>query len=386
MGAAKTVSATANTAAPAIASRPLTGDPPGCIAGAAVTVRSDALTRAVEAIFRAAGSGAHEAGRVAAQLVGANLSGHDSHGVGMVPRYIEVWRAGDLPLNRRPETVLASGPLRVLDAGGGLGQVAGDDAMQTAIAVAREHGVALVGLRDSHHLGRIGHWAEQGVAAGLVTLHFVNVVSAPMVAPHGGTDARLVTNPVAIGVPRRDAPPLVLDFATSRVAVGKVRVALNTGQPVAPGALLDAQGRPTTDPAALFAGGALLPFGEHKGAGLALMCEILGAALIGGPVQRGRPASRRIVNNMLTVAIDPAALGRGSDFDAAIDGLLAWGRWSPAADPAAGVVVAGEPEQAARRARADGIEVDAQTWRQLVATAGAVDISAGVFHAHAGLA
>lgn len=352
----------------------------------ALSVRPDALERVVEAIFRAAGSGVHEAGRVASQLVGANLSGHDSHGVGMLPRYIEVWRAGDLPLNRRPETVLASGPLRVLDAGGGLGQVAGEDAMQAAIEVAREHGTALVGLRDSHHLGRIGHWAEQGVAAGLVTLHFVNVVSTPMVAPHGGSDARLVTNPVAIGVPRRGAPPLVLDFATSRLAVGKVRVALNTGRAVAPGALLDGMGRPTTDPAALFAGGALLPFGEHKGAGLALMCEILGAALIGGPVQQGRPSSRRIVNNMLTIAIDPAALGRGADFDAAIDGLLAWVRGSPPVDPEAGVAVAGEPEQAARRARADGIPVDAETWRQIVAAGAEVGLAVDRLRALAGLA
>ncbi len=353
--------------------------------GADVVVHPRALTAAVQALFAAAGSGDEEARQAAEQLVGANLSGHDSHGVGMLPRYVEIWRAGDLPLNRRPERVLDAGALTVLDAGYGLGQVAGHEAMAVAVAKARAHGLSLTGLRRSHHLGRIGHWAEIGCAAGLVSLHFVNVISFPVVAPHGGSDARLVTNPVAIGVPRAGRPPLLLDFATSRLAVGKVRVAQSTGQLLPPDAVIDAAGQPTRDPAALFAGGALRAVGEHKGSGLALMCEVLGAALIGGPVQHERPASRRIVNNMLVIAIDPAALGRGADFDAAIDALLAWVRASPPAEAGVPLQVAGEPEQAAREARAEGIPIDAETWRQLVAAAGQVGLAAERWHRLAGL-
>jgi hydroxycarboxylate dehydrogenase B len=353
---------------------------------AGVVVHPQALTAAVQAVFAAAGSADEEARQVAAQLVGANLAGHDSHGVGMVPRYIEIWQAGELPLNRRPGLVLEAGALAVLDAGFGLGQVAGADAMAVAIAQARRHGISLTGLRNSHHLGRIGHWAEIGCAAGLVTLHFVNVVSMPVVAPHGGRDARLVTNPVAIGVPRTSGDPLVLDFATSRLAVGKVRVALHAGQLLPPDSLIDAAGQPTRDPAALFAGGALRAFGEHKGSGLALMCEILGAALIGGPVQHERPASRRIVNNMLTIAIDPAALGDATAFDEAIARLLDWVRASPAADPAAGVMVAGDPERRARRDRAEGIPIDGTTWRQLVGAAARVGIDEAAWRCTAGLA
>lgn len=342
-----------------------------------VTLSPAALTAAVHAIFLAAGSSETEATLTATQLVGANLAGHDSHGVGMVPRYIDVALAGDLHLNRQPDTVLQAGAMTVLDGGMGLGQVAGHAAMQVAIAQARQHGLSLTGLRNSHHLGRIGHWAEMACAEGFVSLHFVNVISTPMVAPWGGTDARLVTNPVAIGVPRPGQDPLLLDLATSKLAVGKVRVALNTGQTLPPGVLLDPAGRPTQDPADLFGprAGALLPFGDHKGSGLALMCEILGAALIGGPVMHAPPTSRRIVNNMLTLVIDPARLGDAAAMQAQIRQLLDWVQASPPADAAQGVWVAGEAESRARQSRAAGIAVDAATWQQLADAARRVGIA-----------
>ncbi|WP_418320301.1 malate/lactate/ureidoglycolate dehydrogenase [Piscinibacter sakaiensis] len=352
-----------------------------------VVVMPDALTLAVETLFSQAGSEAREAELVAAQLVGANLTGHDSHGVGMIPRYVEVLLAGDLRLNAHPRPVLDAGAISVLDGEYGLGQVAGFEAMQQAIALAKQHGLALTGLRNSHHLGRIGHWAEQCSAAGLISLHFVNVISIPMVAPFGGRQARLVTNPVAVGVPRQGKPPLILDFATSKIAVGKVRVALNEGKQLAPDTLLDRDGEPTRDPAALFdkPHGALMPFGGHKGSGLALMCEILGAALIGGPVMSGAPASRRIVNNMLTIAIDPDFFAEHGALDASIDELLEWVRSAPAVDPATGVLVAGEPELAARAARAAGIRVDAKTWSELEHAADLVGLTAQQWNRCAGV-
>ncbi|MEP7282711.1 MAG: malate/lactate/ureidoglycolate dehydrogenase, partial [Rubrivivax sp.] len=340
-----------------------------------VTVHPQQLSAAVQALFARAGSSATEARLVAEQLVGANLAGHDSHGVGMVPTYIEVLLAGELKLNRQPDTVLDHGALTVLDADLGLGQVAGHAAMTVAIEKARQHGISLTGLRNSHHIGRIGHWAEMACAAGMVSIHFVNVISHPVVAPYGGTDGRLVTNPIAIGVPRPRAEALVLDFATSKLAVGKVRVALNTGKTLPPAVLLDGAGQATRDPAALFdePRGALLPFGDHKGSGLALMCEILGSALFGGPVMHGKPGRLRIINNMGTIVIDPAPLAAAGTLDAQIAQLLDWVRASPAATPPdgvpPGVQIAGEPETRARRARAAGIPIDAETWRQLTAAA-----------------
>lgn len=346
------------------------------------TVHHLALSAAVQALFRQAGSNPREAELVAAQLVGANLTGHDSHGVGMVPRYVEVLKAGDLVLNAHPQPVMEAGAIRVLDGGYGLGQVAGHEAMELAIATARQHGLSLTGLRNSHHLGRIGHWAEQAVAAGMISLHFVNVISIPMVAPFGGRQARLVTNPIAIGVPRDGKPPLVLDFATSKIAVGKARVALNEGKPVPRDALLDAAGEPSLNPADLFAtpNGALLPFGDHKGSGLALMCEILGAALIGGPVMSGPPISRRIVNNMLTITIDPRFFAAHGALDDSITELLEWVRSAPPVDPATGIQFAGEPERMQRQRREAGIVVDATTWAELEHAADLVGLGADAWN------
>jgi uncharacterized oxidoreductase len=352
-----------------------------------VVVSPAGLAQAVKALFLQAGSHAREAAQVADQLVGANLAGHDSHGVGMAPRYIEVLKAGELRLNATPRVVLDAGAISVLDADVGLGQAAGHEAMRLAIAKAKKHGLSLTGLRNSHHLGRIGHWAEQCCDAGLISLHFVNVISKAVVAPFGGRDARLVTNPMAIGVPRSQAPSLVLDFATSKLAVGKVRVALNSGKTLPPGVLLDAAGEPTQDPAQLFVSpnGALLPFGDHKGSGLALMCEILGAAQIGGPVMTEDPTRRRIINNPLTIAIDPAFFAEHGALDEQITQLIDWVRASPPADPASGVQVAGEPETAMRRERAAGIPIDLQTWKQLEDAAALVGMSKETWRSHAGL-
>ena len=133
--------------------------------------------------------------------------------------------------------------------------------MVLGIARARDLGTCIVSLRDSHHIGRIGHWAEQCAEAGLVSIDFVNVVSEPSVAPFGGTMPRLGTNPFAAGFPRPEGPPIVVDFATSRWAVGKVRVAFNKGEEVPPGTLLDAAGQPTLDASALFG----VPFGRTRG-------------------------------------------------------------------------------------------------------------------------
>ena len=242
-------------------------------------------------------------------------------------------------------------------------------AMERGIARAHRDGLCLLGLRDSHHIGRIGTYAEQAVAAGLVSLHFVNVVSAPAVAPFGGRSARLGTNPIAVGIPRADADPIIVDFATSRWAVGKVRVAHNRGEPVPAGTLLDAEGEPTLDASTLFAApkGTLLPFGEHKGWCLALASELLGAALIGGSVQSHPQESERIVNSMLTILISPERLGTAPHFGREIEAFAAWARRDREGAPDANVLLPGEPERARRaQRRAGGIPVDSVTWGEVV--------------------
>jgi uncharacterized oxidoreductase len=251
--------------------------------------------------------------------------------------------------------------------------------MEAGIAKARETGLALVALRNSHHLGRIGTWAEQCLEANFVSMHFVNVIgSPPRVAPFGGSDARFGTNPVCIGVPAGEGEPVVLDMATSRIAMGKARVAKNKGEQVADGCLIDSQGYPTRNPKVVFEPpiGALLPFGDHKGSGLALMCELLGAALTGGitiPPGRDRPSA--IINNMLSIIIDPGALGSASAFRAEVERVKAWVKASPPAPGTKALMVAGEPERNIRvRRLAEGIPVDAETWREIVEAAQSVGV------------
>jgi uncharacterized oxidoreductase len=336
-----------------------------------LVVRSiPALTRTVRAVVEAGGSSAREAELVAQNLVLANASGHDSHGVGMLPRYVHSLLDGGLRINQHVAVALDTGPLLRLDGGAGYGQVVGREAMELGIARALRHGVCVVALANAHHLGRIGHWAEQCLEHGLVSLHFVNVVTRPIVAPFGGLDARTGTNPVCVGIPRTGHEPIVLDFATSRIAQGKTRIAYNRGLPVAPGMLIDDQGQPTSDPryGVLPPFGALLPFGEHKGFGLSLVAELLGGALSGGSTCR-EPYSgrRRILNGMFSVLVHPAQLGTAEHFAAETEGYLAWLRQSPTPEGSGGVVFAGEPERAARRRAAEhGLEIDLATWREIL--------------------
>lgn len=344
------------------------------------TFEAGALQQQVAAVLAAAGSSMAEAQQVAGNLVLANLSGHDSHGVGMLPRYVDAVLEGGLKPNTAARVVLDTGSLLTVDGQRGYGQVVGAQATQLAMARAKAHGSCILALSQAHHLGRIGHFAEMAVAEGLVSLHFVNVLSRPVVAPWDGGDGRFGTNPCCIGVPLAGRAPFVLDFATSRVAQGKMRVAYNKGEQVPEGYLIDAQGRPTTDPgvvvvpqpgseggAGLF--GALMTFGEHKGYGMAVACELLGGALTGsGTWHRPADTARAVVNGMLSIVIDPARLGTQQHFEKEALAFVDWLRQSPAAGQGPGVRIAGEPERAAREERArNGIALDAQTWAEIVA-------------------
>lgn len=335
-------------------------------------VRHDRLEAHVAALFVAAGSAPREAALVARHLVEANLRGHDSHGIGVVPMYLRALRSGGLVLNQQLAVALDTGGMLICDGGRGMGQVMAHDAMALAIARAAETGSAIVSLRNSHHVGRIGHYAEQCAEAGMVSIHFVNVVAGAFVAPFGGTRARLGTNPFAAGFPREGQPPLIVDFATSRLAAGKVRVAHNKGVALPSGALLDNQGRPTTDPARLSDDppGSLVAFGEHKGSAMMLACELLGAALVGAPTQHNSEADGAVVNSMFSVVVSPARLGTAAPFAAEMESVLAW-----VTSEGDTVRLPGTPELETRRDRLAGIPIDAQTFAQLAAEAAVLDLA-----------
>ena len=308
----------------------------------------------VRTVCDALGSDEREARLVADHLVAANLAGHDSHGVGMIPTYVGSAAAGGLVVNAELETVTDAGAVLVVDGVHGFGQAMAFDAMAVGIERAREYGLALVGLRNSHHVGRIGHWAEQCAAAGLISIHFVNVGGSLMVAPFGGSDARFSTNPFCVAFPRVGEPTILLDFATSAIAYGKARVAHNKGVEAPEGSLIDHEGRPTDDPSVLFdePHGALRAMGLHKGGGLAIMCELLGGALTGGLTTREETAhdATSIYNSMTSILIDPNALG--SLDSGAADAFLEWVKASPApAGAEHGPLLPGEVERATRATR-----------------------------------
>lgn len=338
------------------------------------------LVKAIEAIALAGGSEPAEAELVADNLVTANLTGHDSHGIGMMPRYVEALLEGGLHPNRKVEVKLDGGSLLALDGGAGYGQSIGRQATRLAIERARRHGVCIAALGNSHHLGRIGHWAEMAVAEGLVSMHFVNVQSFARVAPFAGADRRFGTNPVCIGVPLPGAPPFLLDMATSAVAQGKLRVAHNKGAKIPLGWLIDTDGNPTQDPrwGVLQPFGAMLTTGEHKGYGLAVACELLGGALTGGGVtDHDNKTKRRVLNGMLSIVIDPASFGTQESFARDAKSFLAWLRASRPAPGHDRVRVAGEPERETRAQRErDGVPVDEETWNEIRAAAVKVGLQA----------
>ena len=332
-------------------------------------IGADALREAVGDFMIGFGSEPREIELVTNNLVEANLTGHDSHGIGMLPRYANAFLEGGLHANAHVASKLDTGTLLALDGDAGFGQVIGHEAMELGIARAQTFGSCIVALANSHHLCRIGAWAEMAVAGGLISIHFVNVISRPIVAPFGGRDARFGTNPFAVGIPVPGREPVILDLATSMIAQGKTRVAHNKGEQLAPGQLLDDRGEPTTDPkyGVVEPLGALRTFGEHKGYGLALVCELLGGALAGGLAAHGAAdGKQRVLNGMLTILLDPNRLGDAGLYG---DEMRAFLDWVVASPPQAGVDqvrVAGEPERESRARRlSEGIPVDTTTWNEL---------------------
>ena len=332
----------------------------------------DRITALATAIVRHSGASEEHARAVADNLVGANLAGHDSHGVGMLPAYMKGIVAKQLDPLAELTVEQDRGPFLMINGNGGYGQVIGREAMKLGIAKAREMGVAVVGLKNSYHIGRIGAWGEMCAAAGFISIHYVNALSPnSLVAPFGGTESRFSTNPYCTALPATaGGPAVILDMATSQVAQGKVRVAFNKGVEVPEGSLIDSQGNPTNDPSVMFTEpkGALRTMGLHKGYGLAVICELLAGAFVGGITSApDRIAEANIVNNMLTVIIDPNAFGTREQFEAEVDHFSSYVKSSPPAPGVEAVMVPGDPERNFRTERSkNGLPIDDVTWEEIL--------------------
>src|SRR5205085_8588438 len=299
-----------------------------------VTIKVNNLIDFVADVFSQAESSSEEARRIATYLTTANLTGHDSHGVIRVPVYIRWKKTGNVIPDQSPEIAVDTPSLAVVDGRFGYGQTVAPFAVKTGIEKCKKAGLAAVALRNAGHIGRVGDWAEMAAAEGLVSVHFVNAAGSLLVAPFGGVEKRLSTAPYCVRIPRAGQDPVVLDFATSIGAEGKVLVASRGGKKLPKGALIDADGTLSEDPAVLYGPheptgprdhskgrGAIRAFGEHKGSGLALMCELLGGALTGnGATGPNRP----FANGMFAIYVDPKRIDPGNFFDGEVARYIAY--------------------------------------------------------------
>jgi uncharacterized oxidoreductase len=282
--------------------------------------------------------------------------------------------------------VLDTDVISILDGRHGMGQTVGPESTAIGIAKAREKGVAVVCLRNAGHLGRIGDFAEMAAAEGLVSLHFVNVFGSLLVAPFGGADRRFSTNPVAIGVPTEDGAPFILDMATSLVAEGKVLVAHLGGKRVPMGALVSAAGELTDEPRVLYGPdvpgrypdprrgtGAMRAFGEHKGSGLALACDLLAGCLAGSGITR--ESQGRVHNGMLSIYLLPDLLDTEGTFARDVRDYIHWVKSARPIDPAEGVLIPGDKERrTAAERREKGLPLPDDVWHSILYAAALVGL------------
>ncbi len=329
-------------------------------------IKSESLVAFGADLFRAAGTPDDIALTVAKSLTLTNLMGHDSHGVIQIISYIGKIRSGQLNPTARPAIEKREQGTAVINGYEGFGQLSAQLGTQLTCEIAQETGIASVALSRVNHIGRLGEYAETIAQHGLIGMLITSgSMIGGQVAPYGGNGRLFSTNPMAWGIPVGGGQsPLISDFATSAYAAGKVSVALHKNEPLPPGILIDAQGYPTNDPAALGNGGALLPFGTYKGYGLSLMIEIVASLLCGFA-----PASSqefRFGNPTLIMAISIERFTTKDRFEGLVQELLANVKATQPAPDFEEVLLPGEIEQRSYAKRSEeGIPIPDTTWAEL---------------------
>ncbi len=318
---------------------------------------------------------AEYAAMVATSLVGANLAGHDSHGMIRLPVYVQAARAGRVVPAARAVVATATAFVAtvILDGMHGWGQPAAHLATTEAMVRAQKFGMAAVVIQHCNHIGRVGEYVERMARANLVGLAMCN--ANPNVAPFGGRKKMLGTNPISIAVPRADGrPPVLLDAATSVVAEGKLRVARDKGVQTPSGWIIDKDGRPTLDPNDFYAGGALLPMGDYKGYGLGVMVELLGGLLSGMSAAFLPDYGKG--NGVLMMALNPEAFMPLDKYLAQVELFCEGIKSAPTAPGVEQVLLPGEPEQRAWTLRtANGIDLPEATWQSICTLAAGLGVA-----------
>lgn len=330
-------------------------------------VPADALEDVAARIFTAAGTPNDLAKHVAQHLVKANLSGHDSHGVIRIPAYVSQIKGGRLVADGRPEVIQEGASAAVVDGKRGFGQVAASYAVDVAIKKASDTGMGGVAVRRCNHIGRLGHYSEFAAAKGYIA--YVSYGSAGPSsghsAPFGGAQRHFGTNPISWGLPSKETTPVVVDFATTVVAEGKIQVARAKHAQLPAGSIVDKEGEPSTNPEDFYAGGMILPFGGHKGYGLSLVAALLGAGLTAEEA-----ASEGRGGGVFVMAINPRAFTSDAAFLGTIDNLSGAVKKVPAAPSFSEVLLPGEPEANSRAQRGkEGVPIPADTWDAIAGAA-----------------
>jgi LDH2 family malate/lactate/ureidoglycolate dehydrogenase len=336
-------------------------------------VPAESLRGMTEQIFQAAGSTAAIAVSVADALILANLLGHDSHGVMRIPSYVSSIKAGRVAAAIEPSIVQDKGATVLIDGRNGFGQLAGRLATDQAVAKAKQFGAAAVGVVNCNHVGRLGEYPERAARQGVVLFVTCGSIgnAGSVVAPFGGSKGILGTNPISVGMPAGQRPPMIVDFATTVVAGGKVEVARAKGTELPPGAILDKHGRPSVNPHDVRDGGVMLTFGGHKGFGLAMVASVLSQGVT-GEMTSGGGASRM---GFFVWAVDSGAFTPVADYAQRIDWMIDQVKAVPPAAGVSEVLVPGEPEQRTRVERsANGVPVPEKTWQEIGETAAALGV------------
>lgn len=334
------------------------------------TLSADALLNYAKQIFASSAVPPAEASVVSRSLVDANLRGHDSHGVMRIPQYLDTLRDGKMFANAQFEVFDESPAMIAADAHWGIGQVQAHRLLDVLLAKAQQLGVAAGTLRRCGHIGRLGEYAERAATQGMVLIGTVNSHGqGTRVAPPGGIEGRISTNPLCIGAPT-PADPLVLDIGTSVCAEGKVRVAYQKGERIPVGWIQDVAGQPTTDPRVLYEPplGSMLPLGgpqAYKGFGLGLLLDVLSGGLSGGLCSK-RNAPKSVGNAVLFILLNTARFGGATSFRRESGELAQFVRECPRAAGVESIMLPGDPEkQVLERRSRDGIPIPDGLWNKL---------------------
>jgi len=344
------------------------------------TVPAETLTTVSRGIFEGLGAAPAEARTIASVLVEANLAGHDSHGVIRVPQYADSVRAGDTRPDVSLTTVRETATTTIHDAHWGFGAVSMSAALAAGMAKARDLGMHAFGIHNCNHIGRLGHYSDIASRAGFIPVITVNSTGpGAAVAPFGGKQGKLGTNPLSVAFPTAD-DPILMDMTSSIVAEGKIRVRRNSGESLPEGWILDRHGAPSTEPADFYGPprGAILPFGgpvAHKGFALSMMAELLSGTLTGAGNVKDRDG--HIGNGVFCLLMYVGAFRPEDEFRETASRVGAYVKDCEPADGVDEVLLPGEPEHRTRQARsASGIVLDETTWAALCDEAGRHGVAA----------